>query len=138
MKLLTILAFLAFIFPFGCVDYSNFTAPAGTFQYSAYDNAMNLVAYGWLTINDKDSSDIVGDWKIAAVGDVAHLGPQIGDGKSHGSFQKSKLYLNLNPTVVDDNVILVGSYDGRTFKGNWGWSSFAGLTDKGFFVAVRK
>ena len=48
------------------------------------------------------------------------------------------LYVNLNPGMMDNNVILSGRFDTLSYRGRWEWVSFVGPTNHGTFDAVRE
>ena len=111
--------------------------PLGRFTYQAYDSLGLRVAEGWLEIDGQDSSSLGGTWHIEAVGTPSRIGPQVGDGALSGLFANGQLMVRLNPDYVDNNVDLVGAYNGGIFDGFWTYSGFPGVINSGRFIAVR-
>lgn len=112
--------------------------PPGAFVYEAYDSTGALGVSGWLTLSITDSSHITGEWHFSRAGNVEAVGPQLGDGTHSGAFYEGSLSLNLNPQMIDNNVILSGTLTGNTYSGKWTWITYAGETNRGSFSAVRK
>lgn len=129
-----------FIFSFGFfIGCRNAVEPPpGAFDYEAYDSAGVLGVSGWLTLTITDSSHITGEWHFKRAGNVEAMGPQLGDGTHSGAFHEGGLSLNLNPQMIDNNVVLIGTYTGNTYSGRWLWLTLAGETNHGSFRAVRE
>jgi len=135
-KLLAIAAF--FLILIGCKeDNSVQPVSSGPFQYTAYDTIGTPIVSGWMTINIQDSTQVTGEWHFNKVNDPHNIGPHTGDGNFAGGFDNGRLYINLNPNYIDNNVILNGEFQTTTYSGTWIWSSFSGISNRGNFQAVR-
>lgn len=119
------------------------------YDYLGYGEDGKVVVKGELTLNFGAPSttspklivEISGTWQLDANPGVDGIGPQNGTGRLTGSFSQSEgLRLNLNPSMFDNNVILVASYDADmdTIQGQWFYSTFAGRTAGGTFNAKRR
>ncbi len=116
---------------------STIVPPEGAYTYSSYDPAGTQVTSGYLLIVVQDSNHVGGIWQIQKIGNAEDIGPQFGSGTLRGHFSQGKLVVGLNQNFVDNNVFLIGAFDGKTFQGAWQWVSFPGITGKGTFKAVR-
>jgi hypothetical protein len=109
----------------------------GRYAYTAFDSLGVEVARGWLTISSKDSTTISGNWDIGAVGTPDNIGPQVGSGELTGLWHDGQLLIELNPQYADNNVSLIGSYDGERYGGTWMYTGFPGILNHGSFSALR-
>lgn len=112
--------------------------PAGSYAYSGFDAAGRLVITGSLTLDVQNPANVTGTWHLESVGSVQNLGPQIGDGQLVGTLSGTTLNVNLNPNVNDSNVFLNGTFDVRTYRGQWTYSGFAGVLNQGSFEALQR
>lgn len=119
------------------------------YDYLGYGEDGKVVVKGELTLNfgapSKPSPKLVveisGTWQLDTNPGLDGIGPQNGKGRLTGIFSQSEgLRLNLNPSMFDNNVILVASYDADmdTIEGQWFYSTFAGRTAGGTFNAKRR
>lgn len=128
-----------------CTDQGAPTAgnggPGGipaTYSYRAYNSAGNLLVVGTLTMTMEDSTSVVGSWAMDQVQTSDKVGPQVGTGKLAGMVSGKSIWINLNPSWMDNNVFLQGTVDGDRISGRWMWSTFVGSTAEGSFEAVKK
>lgn len=112
--------------------------PAGAFAYSGFDSAGRLVITGSLTLDVQNPAHVTGTWHLQPTGSVQNLGPQTGDGQLQGGLDGSSLNVNLNPEQNDNNVFLSGTFDGRSYRGQWTYSGFAGVLNQGSFEAIQR
>lgn len=118
----------------------------GNYQYSGYDKSGRKIVKGRLSIisvqpnrnKHEESYEIKGYWQLNKIGDPKMIGPQTGTGELVGSIDKGEIYIDLNPHMNDNNVILQGKIEGRRFHGTWTYSGFAGPIGEGTFEATRK
>ena len=132
----TILLFVSLCLLIGCSNAVE--PPPGAFNYEAYDSTGALGVTGWLTITITDSSHIAGEWHFKKAGNPEAMGPQLGSGVHTGGFYNGNMNLNLNPQMIDNNLVLSGTFTGNTYRGKWMWITFAGETNHGSFRAVRE
>ncbi len=113
--------------------------PVDAFRYTGFDSTGALIVKGYLSLNFLDSANVKGEWHLAAVAkNVQNIGPQLGTGEIVGRFtEDGHLSLNLNPTMVDNNVFLSGVVEERRYTGSWSFSGFAGVLNGGRFEAWR-
>jgi len=109
----------------------------GALQYKGYDKDGNAVVHGWLFLDVRESADIDGEWYLERVGEPGDIGPQLGLGPLRGRREGTNLYVNLNPSYAELNVLLSGTYNGTTYKGKWSYSTIRGLAKEGTFEAAR-
>ncbi len=121
----------------GCSSETVGPAPAGAFEYNSYDSLGTLIAQGWMVLT-MDTARATGEWHFRKIGDPKNIGPQTGDGFCEGQVTQGQLLLDLNPQFRDNNVLLSGFYDEKTFSGNWSYVGFPGVINQGSFSAVRR
>ncbi len=111
-----------------CEDYGTSYPGSflGTFSFRAVDTLQVEVSRGTLDLF-RDDSKVSGHWRFE-------------DGRSgelDGVATNGDLALNLNPSYVDNNLLLQGALAGDIFSGNWEQIGFPGVMDRGTFVATR-
>ncbi len=122
----------------GCSDDSVVHEyPAGAFRYAAYDTLGHTLVEGYLTITQADGDRVVGVWAMTRVGSSDMTGPQVGKGILEGSITGTTIRINLNPNMIDNNVLLSGVLNGNSYTGTWIYIGFPGLLNRGTFVARR-
>ncbi len=82
--------------------------PLGTYKYNGYDSSGVKIVTGWIKIIFDDSVNISGEWELDKIGDPQNIGPQVGSGTLHGRYDQNKIYCDLNPGYMDNNLILRG------------------------------
>jgi len=120
--------------------------PIGDYQYTGYDKDGARIVEGQLSITSiepnrnkhEESYEIKGHWQLSKIGNPDKIGPQVGRGDLFGSTGKGGIYIDLNPNMNDDNVILLGRIEGRRFHGTWMYSVLTGAINQGTFEATRK
>ena len=107
-------------------------------KYTSFDTSGLAVAKGWLALNIKDSANFTGKWNIQLIGhpDPGRVGPQSGQGKLTGHQDGTKVFVELHPGFVDNNLGLLGEMDSGTIRGEWQWTSYVGLSGHGTFEAT--
>lgn len=122
----------------GCEDMgANQGSPEGTYHYTGFDSMGTVIVQGSLTLEYQDSTHITGDWRLSVVGIPKLIGPQAGTGKLSGNAAGDRLWINLNPQWVDNNVFLDGHLAGNRYSGVWQYSGFPGVLNHGTFDSVR-
>lgn len=121
----------------GCQRASE-SVPSGAYAYTSYDSSGIELVSGWLTIIAKDSVTIAGEWHLDAMGNPEGIGPQTGNGKLVGGIDGEKAWIELNPSVRNDNLQLNGILAHGRFDGQWAWINYNGVSNLGTFHAVRK
>lgn len=112
--------------------------PAGAFQYTGYDSTGVVIVQGWLSLSFEDSTAITGNWQLQKVGEVTQIGRQTGTGTLAGRIRLGKIFLNLNPNIVDNNVEIDGDFTKNRFSGKWRYIGFPGLLNWGTFKAEKR
>ena len=121
--------------------------PKDAFQYQAFDSTGTIVVDGWLIfkVNHSIPPDeevnylpISGEWHFSKIGNPVNIGNQTGDGNLNGTIEEDQIWINLNPGIADDNVVLNGKINGRIIKGHWYYSIFVGAINGGSFKAVKQ
>ena len=105
--------------------------------YTGYANDGSVIVRGFLMIFVSDPGTVRGRWQLRAIGDTLRIGPQHGEGTLVGALHDGLLNINLNPSNVDNNVLLSGRFDRERYVGRWSWVGFAGVLNSGTFEAVR-
>jgi hypothetical protein len=111
--------------------------PEGAYVYTGYDSTDVRIVTGWIKIVFNDSINISGEWELDKIGDPQNIGPQVGSGTLRGTYDRDKIYCDLNPDYVDNNVILRGEYDDKKTKGEWIYVGFPGIINQGTFKAEK-
>ena len=114
------------------------STPDGAFEYQSFDTSGTQIISGWIDIDLADTNNIQGNWKLSKIGDPPNIGHQVGEGSLDGSIKNKNIYINLNPGIADDNVILNGILKNKTIEGHWYYSTFVGAINGGNFKAVKK
>lgn len=138
MKIVSLGLILTAIFLItGCNDDES-SPNTGSYRYTAFLNNTPVVE-GTIQIDSLNPQNVTGHWDFHAVGDERNdIGPQIGSGNLTGTFDGADLFINLNPDMADNNVILHGMFSSNTIRGNWSWSGLAGVLNQGSFMAQRE
>ena len=64
------------------------------------------------------------------------VGPQSGEGQLAGRKDGQKIFIELYPGYVDNNLGLFGELASGTIRGEWQWTSYVGLSGHGTFEAT--
>ncbi len=107
------------------------------YQYRAYDSLGVLIVSGWFRIESQDSAVIGGVWDFDPVGNPENIGPQTGNGHFIGYQDATEIRLELNPYMMDNNVSLYGTFTGTVITGEWQFTGYPGLINKGSFYAEK-
>jgi hypothetical protein len=107
------------------------------FDYTAFNYSGTTVARGWLFLKLEDNL-IKGEWEIKRVGKVQNIGPQIGSGTLAGGYKGDSIWVDLQPQMRDNNLLLQGYLRNNTYSGKWIYISFIGPTNNGIFTAEEK
>ena len=121
----------------GCSRKSE-SVPRGAYAYVSYDSTGSALVKGWFTLATPDSADLAGEWHFDAVGNADRIGPQTGDGKLVGGISRGKVWIELNPSVTNNNLQLNGVLEGPRLHGQWTWMSYDGIRNQGTFEAIQK
>ena len=114
------------------------SGPEGIYRYAAQDSTGGLIVKGWFTLVRSDSIYFDGEWHFKKVAESYDVGPQIGDGTLVGKFDGEQLNINLNPGMMDNNVLLSGTVADGSYAGTWTWVTIIGPTTGGTFTALLK
>ena len=120
-----------------CNDINGPDIPKGAYEYSGYDSTGVKIVQGWMKILLDDSTGVTGEWEFKKVGNPENIGPQIGSGNLIGVYNEPQISINLNPNWVDNNVFLNGDYSEDKIEGEWMYTGFPGIINKGKFKAVK-
>lgn len=140
MKTLIIsITFVAFLLFSSCGDDSPTNSSMTAYKYTGYDSSWNKIITGYLWIDYIDSLEVKGRWNFNRVGNEENIGPQTGKGKFEGTIgMLGTMTLNLNPGMIDNNVILNGSLRlPDRFDGLWNYIGFPGKINWGRFEATE-
>lgn len=111
--------------------------PEGSYTYTAYDSTGTKIVTGWMKIEFDDSVNVSGEWKFDKIGNPENIGPQVGSGKLVGMYDEPQISINLNPNWADNNVFLHGEYGEDKIEGEWMYTGFPGVINRGEFKAVK-
>ncbi|MCF7885592.1 MAG: hypothetical protein K9M80_03770 [Candidatus Marinimicrobia bacterium] len=81
-----------------------------------------------------DSANITGEWRVK---NIQH-NPFGGKGDLKGGFNRKRLWLNLYPGFVDNNIFFSGDLEENIYSGELSFVTIAGVTDYGTFEAIKK
>jgi hypothetical protein len=114
--------------------------PIGTYKYTALDQGGKVIAAGELYITAATNDSVTGTWEIKTAAPQEKTGPQNGKGNIHGSVEPKLglIYLDLNPDMKDNNIVLTGIFKDGKLSGAWGWYGKTAEKVKGSFVAELK
>ncbi|HEY6118971.1 MAG TPA: hypothetical protein VIV66_03380 [Pyrinomonadaceae bacterium] len=137
------LTVLSLVISVGAVECDSNKRPpkssiVGVYEYSGYDKGGNKIVSGQVEITSVESDRIKGTWQLKAAGTLKDIGPQTGTGNLVGEINEDGVRINLNPNMADNNVTLAGKITGKVFRGDWSFSGFAGVINRGTFTATRK
>jgi hypothetical protein len=101
--------------------------PDGVFngKITIYDSVGVIQQVGEINLIQTNSTDLNGNWKFS----------DSYRGKLVGTISGDKVELNLNPEFIDNNTILIGTFDGKTISGDWMQIGIMGVFYEGTFVA---
>ncbi len=139
-KLFFIISIVAVIFFMSCSNSVGIhdTAPSGAYLYTSYDTTGNAIVKGWFTMEYQDSTRISGNWNFEKIGNPQDIGPQVGLGVLVGDIRQGKVYIELNPQFKDNNLQLLGIIEDNKYSGEWVYTSYIGITNRGMFNAIKK
>jgi hypothetical protein len=134
-----LLAVFCFLFFSSCDDEPSNKTSRQIYKYTGYDSSWNKIITGYLWIESIDSVQVKGRWDFDLVGNGENVGPQIGKGKIEGTMNMlGTMSLNLNPDMIDNNIILNGSLQlPYRFDGSWSYIGFPGEINWGRFEATQ-
>ena len=121
-----------------CKQTSTEPMPSGAYAYTSYDSSGVALVNGWFTMSISNSNAISGEWHFKPIGNPQNIGPQTGDGALIGGIDSGRVWVELNPKFIDNNLQLNGTLQNGRFAGQWTWISFVGITNRGRFEALRK
>lgn len=129
MKPLSILISLLLLGTLSCKDAGTSIDgnQLGIFQYSASDRNGTQVMRGTIVLHRNDAG-ITGVWQFT-------------DGRSgelKGTIDNDMISLNLNPDLIDSNLLLTGRLSGSAYTGEWEQIGFAGVMASGTFMAIKR
>jgi hypothetical protein len=132
--LITAVSFLS-----SCGDDSSTNPSMTTYKYTGYDSTGVKIISGYLWIDSIDSVEVKGRWRFNLVSNCENMGPQIGKGNFEGTTDIwGQMLLNLNPGMIDNNVLLEGSMQlAYRIDGSWSYIGFPGVINWGSFKAER-
>lgn len=122
-----------------CGDDSSTSSSMTTYKYTSFDSTGNKIIEGYLWIDSIDSVEVKGRWRFNLVSNCENMGPQIGKGNFEGTTDMwGRMLLNLNPGMIDNNVLLEGSMQlSYRIDGRWSYVGFPGLINWGSFEAEQ-
>lgn len=138
MKLVLGLLVLSLIVFYSCEDSDPNSFPK-SYKYTGYDSSWNKIIEGYLRIDSIDSVEVKGGWRFNRVSDCENIGPQIGHGNFDGIANPlGTLSLNLNPGMIDNNVLLDCSTRlPYRIDGRWSYIGFPGVINWGRIEAEQ-
>jgi hypothetical protein len=98
------------------------------YAYVGYDSTGRVRDRGWLSIIVRDPARVTGEWQF----NNGRRQPLI------GTLRGNVLSCNLNPTMVDNNLLLNGTLDRTSYRGEWSYVGFPGVMARGRFIAQRR
>ena len=132
--IILIIVITAVSFLFSCEDSDPNSFPK-SYKYAGYDSSWNKIIEGYLWIDSIDSIDVKGRWRFYLVSNCENIGPQIGHGNFEGTANPlGTLSLNLNPGMIDNNVLLQCSMRlPYRIDGQWSYVGYPGVINWGRF-----
>jgi hypothetical protein len=121
----------------GCKKTSE-SVPPGAYAFTSNDSTGVLIVKGWMTLVIADSSTITGEWHFDAVHSAEGIGPQTGNGNLVGGINGTKVWIELNPNIRNDNLQLNGILSHDRLDGVWSWINYNGVANQGTFSAIKQ
>jgi hypothetical protein len=112
--------------------------PYGSYAYTSFNIAGEIVGEGTLFISKVDSNIVGGNWSIRNLKNCVVCGPQYGSGYFEGHIKKDSVYINLNPNTPQNYVELVGEIKDGNFYGDWRWFELIVNSNRGTFKAIKQ
>jgi hypothetical protein len=139
MKTLILFIAIATISLFSsCDEVSSSNKARQIYKYTGYDSSWNKIITGYLWVDSIDSVEVKGRWDFKLVNTEENFGPQIGSGNFEGHKDtRGSMQINLNPDLIDNNVVLDGSLLNSHYDGSWSYIGFPGLINCGRFEAIQ-
>ena len=115
-----------------------------TYNYTAFDSTGRKIVTGTMElqftkIDSVDKERISGRWSFSAANDSGIPQAMLGDGELIGEWHPdTRLWLNLHPNMMDNNVFLDGNLENEKYTGEWSYATFAGVINYGTFEASKK
>jgi len=133
------IALISFLIFSSCSDDSPTNSSMTTYKYTGYDTTGKKIIEGYLWIDSIDSVEVGGRWHFNLVSNCENTGPQIGNGNFEGTTDMwGHMLLNLNPGMIDNNVLLEGSMQiSHRIDGQWSYVGFPGVINWGGFEAEQ-
>jgi hypothetical protein len=136
--IILIIVITTLTFFFSCEDDSSTNSSMTTYKYISYSSDARIIISGYFWIDSVDSTTVKGRWNFMRIGNEENLGPQIGKGNFEGITRLGGMSFNLNPEMIDNNVILDGStLRPRRFEGTWSYIGFPRIINRGTFKAEQ-
>ena len=122
-----------------CGDDSSTNSSMTSYKYTGYDSSWNKIIEGYLWIDSIHWVEVKGRWRFNLVSNCENIGPQIGKGSFEGTANPlGTLSLNLNPGMIDNNVLLDCSMRlPYGIDGHWSYIGFPGVINWGRFEAEQ-
>jgi len=145
MKRLELSAFFIIIFLlYGCnsgkVEHAdiNFGSP-DEYSFIMEDTAMVTLAEGTLNVTNIKDSAISGTYNFSKVYNSNFPGYSSMRGNFSGyiNFSNSKVFLNMNPKVSDNNIFINLYITKTSLVGEWTYSTFSGVRSRGNFRVYK-
>lgn len=135
MKLLIICLSAFYLLSFSSCEDSDLNTFSKSYKYIGYDSSWNKIIEGYLWFDSIDSVEVKGGWRFNLVSNCENVGPQIGHGNFEGTTNMlGTLSLNLNPGMIDNNVLLECSMRlPYRIDGQWSYVGFPGVINWGRF-----
>ncbi|GBD88462.1 hypothetical protein BMS3Abin03_02398 [bacterium BMS3Abin03] len=112
-------------------------SPYGSYIYRSYNFLGDLVGDGTIYVNEADSGKVTGNWSIRQIRSCPDCGKQFGSGYLEGYIENDSMFVNLNPTDVEINTMLIGKIKDGKFSGIWRWTDIQNFGFEGTFEATR-
>jgi len=134
-NLILFLSTFSLLFFYSCEDDSSPNSFPKSYKYTGYDSSWNKIIEGYLWIDSIDSIKVKGGWRFELVSNCDNIGPQVGRGSFEGTTNMlGTLSLNLNPGMIDNNVLLDCSMRlPYRIDGQWSFIGFPGVINWGRF-----
>jgi len=136
MKLTIIsIALASFLLFSSSRDNSPTSSSMKSYKYTGYDSSWNKIIERYLWIDSIDSMKVKGGWRFELVSNSNNISPQVSRGSFEGTTNMlGTLSLNLNPGMIDNNVLLECSMRlPYRIDGQWSYIDFPGVINWGRF-----
>ncbi len=132
----SIVLFLIFIVLIGCTTSNQepaFNFGVGAYRFTMSDSTGNKLADGTLDVKESKDGQIAGSYEFVKIYKQDFQGLNAMDGEFDGNINEAEkiVFINTNPKIADSNVFWNMKIKKNSVSGEWRYSVFRGIGNKG-------